>query len=196
MSQAFTSARAPRVGDAFLRAKQRMLGNADSVRQKIEGLAGLLVSASAREALKHSHLHMYTLFGDPGMAMTYPENVQVSVSPSSAAAGSELTITASLATLGAGAEATVTLESPRKTILGKVTPVPSDDASNRDDIIIENYRVANDKAAARATLSPTGASLSTKLTVPAGLPAGTYHIKVFVSDASRDHAGSAPVTVE
>ncbi len=196
VSQAFLSKRAPRVGDAFLQAKQAMLTGADSVRQKIESLGGLLVSASARESLRHSHLHMYTLFGDPGMAMTYPADLQVTVDPSSVGAGSELTITAHPASLGAGAEATVTLESPRKIVLGKVTPVPSDGAPERDAVIMENYRVANDKASARTTASPTGAPFTTKLTVPADLPAGAYHIKVFVSDASRDYAGSVRVTVK
>jgi hypothetical protein len=195
VSQAFTSARAARVGDAFMRAKQRMLSNMDSVRLRIEIIGALLDDAGARDSLKHSHLHMYTLFGDPGMAMAYPGIAQVSVGPSTASAGSEVTVTASLSGPAAGAEALVTLESPRQVILGQIASVPADSDPNRDSVIIKNYEVANDKVAARVAASPTGTSLSTKLTIPASLPAGQYHIKVFVHDDRQDYAGSAPLTV-
>ena len=195
VSQAFSSSRARTVGDAFLQAKQRMLSNNDSVRQEIESVAGLLVSASARDALKHSHLHMYTLFGDPGMAVAYPGVSQVAVNPPSASAGAGLTVTADFPALGAGAQAVVTLESARKAITNAIATVPADGDAARDTVIAKNYQAANDKVVAGSTVPVTGASVSTQLTVPANLPAGQYHIKVFIQDGSHDYAGSAPVTV-
>ena len=195
VSQAFTSSRAPTVGEAFLQAKQRMLSNSDSVRQQIDSLAGLLVGASARDELKHSHLHMYTLFGDPGMAVAYPGVAQVTASPSSARAGATLAVTAAFPALGAAAEAVVTLESARKVITHAIATVPGDGDSTRDTVIANNYHAANDKVVADITVPVAGASLSTQLTVPANVPAGQYHIKVFVQDGNHEYVGSAPVTV-
>lgn len=199
-SQAFTSLRAARVGDAFLRAKQRLMGNSDGVRQRIESLAGLLVSADARDALKHSHLHMYTLFADPAMAVHYVDSAQVDVGASSVSAGAELTITINVRELSVGGEAIVTLESARKVILADIAAVPTDGDANRDTVIAKNYQAANDKAAALVTVaagpSTSANQLTTKLTVPANLPAGQYHIKVFAHDSAHDYAGSALLTVK
>jgi hypothetical protein len=201
VSQAFTNLRAARVGDAFREAKQRILGNNDGVRQKIDSLAALLVTSSARDGLKHSHLHMYTLFGDPAMAVAYPGAAQVVASTaeqpvaSAVEAGAVLTVTATVPALAASGEAVVTLESPRKLILGEIVTVPADGDPSRDTVIAKNYDVANDKIAARTTASGVGTSFTTQLTVPAGLAPGQYHVKVFVRDGSRDFTGALPMTV-
>jgi Peptidase family C25 len=196
VSQTFTSLRSPTVGEAFLQAKQRMIQNNDSVRQAIDSIAGLLDSVTQRNALKRSHLYMYTIFGDPGMIVTYPgSTTQVSVSPSTASAGANLTVTATLPGLSSGAEAIVSLESARKVILGAISPVPADGDPSRDGVIVQNYDTANDKVAATVTVPMTGSSLSTTLQIPANLPAGQYHIKVFANDTSNDFTGSAPITV-
>lgn len=202
VSQAFTNVRAARVGDAFLLAKQHMLGNDDEVRRRIDALAALLVSGSARDALKHSHLHMYTLFGDPAMAVTYPERAQVvaatalqPVAASTVNAGMELFVTTTIPAPANAAEVVVTLESQRKVILGQIAPVPADGDPNRDAVITSNYQIANDKVAGRATISATGTSFTARLTVPANLPPGQYHIKAFVRDSGGDYAGTLPITV-
>ena len=195
-SQAFTSLRSPTVGEAFLRAKQRMLQNNDSVRQGIDSVAGALNTPAQRSALKRSHLHMYTLFGDPGMAVTYPGTAtQVSVNPSTAKAGANLKITATFTGLSSGAEAVVTLESARKVILGAIAPVPADSDPGRNEVIVKNYETANDKVAATVTVPIDGSSLSATLQIPANLPTGQYHIKIFAHDTSGDVVGSAPLTV-
>lgn len=196
VSQAFTAARADTVGNAFVRAKQRMLSNDDDVRQAIDVLAGLLVSQSGREALLHSHLHMYTLFGDPGMAVSYPGAARLTVTPSAVSAGTSLAVTATFPPLGGSGEAVLTLESPRKVILGTIATVPADGDPNRDEVIGTNYEIANDKVAAGATVSASGQSVSANLTVPSTLPPGSYHVKILVHDAGREYAASAPVTVK
>ena len=197
VSQTFTSLRSGTVGEAFFRAKQRMLQNNDSVRQGIDAIAGILDTVTQRNALKRSHLHMYTLFGDPGMTVTYPGTAtHVSVSPSTASAGASLTVTATLTGLSSGAEAIVSLESARRVILGAISPVPADGDPSRDGVIVKNYETANDKAAATVTVPMNGSSLSSTLTIPANLPAGQYHIKIFAHDTSSDFVGSAPLTVK
>jgi hypothetical protein len=195
VSQALTAGRAPTIGDAFLQAKRRMLTNTDSIRQKIELLAALLVTGSAKDALKHSHLHMYTLFGDPGMAVSYPGSVAVAVGPTPAGAGTNLTVTATLPALVAAGEATVTLESARRTIVSPIATVPPDGDATRDSVIMKNYENANNKVVAGAALQVAGSSLSATLTVPANLPVGQYYVKVLVRAGSSDYAGSTVLTV-
>jgi hypothetical protein len=196
VSQVFTALRSSTVGEAFRLAKQRMLQNNDSVRQTIDSVAGVLDSATARAALKRSHLHMYTLFGDPGMAVLYAGNATtVSVNPSTASNGAELTVTATFPSLASGAEAIVALESTRKAILGDIANVPTDGDSGRDAVIEKNYETANDKVVASVTASLTGSSLSTTLKIPSDLPAGRYYIKVFAQDTRSDFIGSTPLTV-
>ena len=196
VSQVFTALRSSTVGEAFRLAKQRMLQNNDSVRQTIDSVAGVLDSASARAALKRSHLHMYTLFGDPGMAVLYAGNATtVSVNPSTASNGAELTVTATFPSLASGAEAIVALESTRKAILGDIANVPTDGDSGRDAVIEKNYETANDKVVASVKASLTGSTLSTTLKIPSDLPAGRYYIKVFAQDTRNDFIGSTPLTV-
>ena len=196
VSQVFTALRSSTVGEAFRLAKQRMLQNNDSVRQTIDSVAGVLDSATARAALKRSHLHMYTLFGDPGMAVLYAGSAtNVSVNPSTASDGAELTVTATFPSLASGAEAIVTIESTRKAILGDIADVPTDGDSSRDAVIEKNYETANDKVVASVTASLTGSTLSTTLKIPSDLPAGRYYIKVFAQDTRSDFIGSTPLTV-
>ena len=193
--QLLAKSHVPRLGEAFMLAKQRMLAGTDSVRNQIEILTSLLVSATEKEALKHSHLHMFTLFGDPAMHITYPGKAEVAVEPATAGVGANLTVTLGYPVLGAGGQALVTLESLRKTILGPIALVPADDDPSRDSVIVENYETANDKVVASATIAATGSSVSLSLQVPPGLPAGQYHVKAFIRDQSSDYMGSAAVTV-
>ena len=80
-------------------------------------------------------------------------------------------------------------------VLGAISPVPADGDPGRDGVIVQNYDTANDKVAATVTVPMTGSSLSTTLQIPANLPAGQYHIKVFAYDTISDFVGSASLTV-
>lgn len=195
VSQVFTVDRAATVGDAFLLAKQRLPQGADATRLRIEAVAALLVNASAKEALKRSHLHMYTLFGDPAMAVSTMGIAAVAVTPAAAIAGASVNVTATFPALAGAGHATVTLESTRRTVLAPVAAVPPDGDVQRDAVIIDNYQTANDKVAAQVTLPATGSSLSATLAVPTDLPTGTYVVKVFVVAGQGDYGGSTSLTV-
>ena len=173
-----------------------MLDNDDAVRQQIDSAAGLLLTPAERTALKHSHLHMYTLFGDPAMAVVYAgAALDVAVTPTEASPGADLDVTAALPGLAAGGEAQVTLESDRRVILGTLATVPADGDPGRDAVITQNYQTANDKVVANVTVPLTGPTLAATITVPVDLPAGTYHVKVFAHDGGGDLIGAAVVTV-
>jgi hypothetical protein len=196
LAQSMTITKTPTVGEAFVDAKRRTIANLnDPLRKKIEGLIGFLLPLKEREALRRTHLYMYELFGDPALTIAYPrQHSTVTLGAATAAPGSEVTITATLPSVGAG-KALVTLEGRRSSITGTIKPVPADGDATRDAIIAENYATANDHAVAKKTALHEGGTLKTTITVPAGLAAGDYFVRVHADDGKTDAVGSAKVTV-
>lgn len=197
LGQAMLVLRTPTVGGAFVVAKQRLFNVNDALRQTIDSQVGALLDAPSRDAEKHSHLHMYTLFGDPAMRIAYPAKAGGLVVPSgSVAPGTSFSVSAAIGGFAATGKATVTLESARSTVLGTIKTVPADADPTRDGVIQSNYVTANDKVVARADAALANGALSTKLDVPAGLAAGDYHVKVYADDGRHDAVLSAIVTVK
>ncbi len=193
--QVVTHLQAATVGEAFMTSKYRVINNDDELREAIDALASALVDPADIPALEISHLHMYTLFGDPALKIAYPRHqVTLSATPMAVAPGGSLAITASLGDLAAG-QATITLETLRSTILGTIQPVPADDDPDRDAIIAANYQAANDKVVLSQTITHGAGSLSTTMTLPAKLPAADYYVKLYADDGVRDAFGSLKITV-
>lgn len=191
--QVLTQERAETVGEAFLRAKDRMVTNSDAIREEVDSMAGFLMTPAENEVLRESHLHMYTLFGDPGMRIAYPGTVEsLEVSPMEVRGGGTVTVTASFG-LNVGT-ATVTLEALRSRIPGELQPVPPDGDPNRDAVLIANYEIANDRVVAKKT-APHDGPLAVSLDIPSDLPTGTYVIKVYAEDGTRDAVGSEKLWV-
>lgn len=195
LAQTLGAERAPTVGEAFVRAKHRLLENDDAIRSKIAGAATLVLKPGEMDALNATHLHMYTLFGDPAMRLAYPKSdATVDVSPTKVAAGGQLKLDASLPRVNKGT-AYLTLETKRSVIAGALVPVPADGEPGRDDAIMANYQTANDKVVAKLIKSFDGGKLSTTLTVPAGLDAGTYYVKLYADDGTTDAIGATAIEV-
>lgn len=194
LSQTLTGERPATLGAAFVRAKERLLKNADPLRQKINALSTVVLSASELDELHHAHLHMYTLFGDPGMRLAYPRNDAELTAPASASSGAELEVTAKFPGLSAGS-ATLSLETERSVIAGAIAPVPADGAPDRDAVILKNYETANDKVVTKKVVAHEG-ELSTQLAVPLGLPSGKYWLKVYADDGVHDSFAAVAVTVK
>jgi hypothetical protein len=195
LGQVLTATRPHTLGEAFVSAKDRMIHNDDALRQSIDAQVGALLTPDARTALLKSHLYMYTLFGDPAMAIAYPGAATLVV-PAQVSRGAELDVTGTLPGLGATAQATVTLETARSTIAGTIQTVPADGDPTRDGVIEANYSTANDKTVVRVVVPVSGGALSAKLNVPATVATGTYHAKVYADDGTHDVAASASVTVQ
>ena len=178
-----------------MRTKQRMVTNDDTMRAAIANMAGLVLEPGELNALHASHLHMYALFGDPAMRIAYPHgDAAIDVAPGSVSPGGQLQVDVTTPLLSDGT-AWVTLESERSVIAGKLVPVPADGDPNRDAAIKANYTAANDKVVASVTKAYSSGKLSTAVDVPATLPPGKYHVKVYAEDGTSDAFGSAAVTV-
>ncbi len=181
------------LGEAFMRAKERMFYNDDALRQQFATYANLWLGAATVENLYESHAHMYTLFGDPALHITYAGQGSIEA-PVTTSAGATLAFTANLGSLGAG-NAHVTLESQRKVILGDIAPVPADGDPSRDAVIETNYATANDKVVATVDLSHSDGTLAGSIDVPADLPSGTYYLKLYADDGTDDVLAGTAVVV-
>lgn len=192
---AVTSERPATAGEAFVRAKQRLLGQQDALRQQIDQAFGLAMSLADLEALRRSHLHMYTLFGDPGLELRYPAPATVTATPSTVTAGAVLDVKVAIPGLN-GAQVQLTLESQRSRIVHPLAPVPADGEIDRDEVIAANYAAANDKAVVSLVAPLAEGALETSLLVPADLSPGRYHIKIYADDGVADAIGSAEIRVK
>lgn len=195
LGQVVTGERPATLGEAFVRAKTRVLTQADSLRHQLDNVFGLVVSDADLEALRRSHLYMYTLFGDPALTVRYPAPATVRVSPETVAPGQVLAVEVEAPAL-AQADAYLTLESARSEISGELVPVPADDDPGRDAAIVANYTTANDKTLVRVELPLVDGALATEIAVPLGLAPGRYHVKVFADDGTVDAFGSASIAVQ
>lgn len=192
---AITGERPATAGEAFMRAKQRVISQSDSLRAQIDNAFGLTTSDADLDALRRSHLYMYTLFGDPALQIRYPGRADVTATPDDVAAGGMLKVEVSAPGLS-GAQVRVALESPRSQILHPLVPVPADGELGRDEAILANYAAANDKSVAVVVAPLADGALITELAVPPGLPAGTYHVKVYADAGVDDAFGSTAVHVK
>lgn len=189
-------AKIPTAGELFVSAKQRSIKNNDELRKEIDSQVGALVPSSSREILKRTHLYMYTLFGDPALRIAYPKGAaDITLGAASAKPGVDVSVSATIGGV-TSANALVTLESTRSTIVGEIKPVPADGTPNRDEVIQANYATANDRALVKKTVAITNGKLEgVTLTIPQAAPAGTYYVKVYADDGKVDALGSKPLTI-
>jgi hypothetical protein len=192
--QVMLAERTPTLGEAFVAAKRRMFTGDDEMHQQIGELAEAIMEPDELDAVDRTHQHMYTLFGDPAARIPYPPAVAAVSASSPVAPGDDVQVTVELSGLGAG-DARATLESERSTILGELETVPELDDPGFEDVVDANYETANDKVVSSADVSHDGSGFGVDLSVPADLPAGTYHVKVYAHDGVDDAIGSAAIEV-
>jgi len=191
-----TRERTPTLGEVFRRAKRRSIENAgDPFRKQLDAAAAILLPEAEREALRRSHLYMYTLFGDPAMRVAYPKGRAEVLAPADAKAGAAVRVEIVAASLGGAGKLTATLEASRSSIVKPIAPVPPDGHAARDATIEANYRAANDRVLATRVESLVGGRATTTLEVPAGTAPGDYWVKIYAENGALDAVGSAKVRV-
>ena len=136
------------VGEAMLEAKVRVLANGDDpVRQTLEAFGAFDPSTSTpelRENLLLSHEQMYSLIGDPALVIAYPAGtVEFDVAAEEVVAGEEIEACVQVHGPPAG-HAVVTLETDREVIGYNLESWDMDD-SDRDEVVVANHALANDK---------------------------------------------------
>ena len=185
------------VGEAFLEAKRRMVTAAgDSIRLEIDGFAGIDPSSATpelREDLIYSHEHMYVLFGDPAHPIQYPAGeVELRLEQQELVAGEEIRACIQVHGPPSG-DVVVTLETDRETLGSNLESWEMDDP-DRDDVVIANYELANDKAFERFESRYGGGGLFVSF------PTSTEHtgelvLRAYARDGEVDAIGSNTVVV-
>lgn len=190
-----TAERPATVGEAFVRAKQRVMTQVDGFRAQIDNAFGLSLSDADMDALRRSHLHLYTLFGDPALRIGYPEPATVAVAPATVAPGGSVDVDITAAGLGDGL-AHITLETVRSKIPGELVPVPPDGDPQRDAVLVANYEAANDKVVLATEAALVAGAAQASLAVPADLPPGRYYVRVRADDGSAEAIGAIELLLD
>lgn len=181
--------RHPTVGLLFKHAKIMLVKNKGFCRQLIDTYGRLVISDPEIEAQKRTHLHMYTLFGDPAMKMAYIRGRAWIHTPSrNVKRGTTIGVSALVPNVWTG-KARFTLESRREVFLGKIkkfTGLASKEA--RDKVIKENHKTANNKVVMTSDVRIGFLRARTKLSVPKTLEPGIYFVKVYTHDAGEEDA--------
>lgn len=173
--------RTPRLGDALLRAKRRLLDPLpdDVGRKSVEFLAANLYNPddAARRSERLDHLFLYNLLGDPSLAIPQPEEGKLTP-PGEAHPGREAPFGVESPFDG---EATVEIARPR----GSFAP-PRPPESTKDEAFLETYRRANESEVAHATGKVGRGGISFVLVpLPKDLPPGRYVARAFVRGGKR-----------
>lgn len=186
------------VGEAFLEARRRVLSQVDdATRVELDGFAGIDPSSATpelRDDLLREHNHMYLLFGDPAHTIDYPAGT-VEIMPESEQIVAGETIRACVQIHGPPqGHAVATLETDRETVGHNLEQWDMTDP-DRNDVVIANYELANDKVIERWEGEYEGGGFSLSLpTSDAHL--GTLTVRVYASSVMGDDDALGSIEVE
>lgn len=143
------SERQATIGEAFLEARRRVLSQVDDpTRVELDGFAAIDPSSATpelRDDLLREHNHMYLLFGDPAHTIEYPAGtVEIMAESDQIVAGENIRACVQVHGPPRG-HAVATLETDRETVGHNLERWDMTDP-DRDDVVIANYELANDKA--------------------------------------------------
>ena len=188
----------PTVGEVFLEAKRRLVTAADDpVRQEIAAFSTVdpnLATPEAQEDLIYVHQHMYALFGDPAHRIEYVGGtVDIDIEEDVVMAEDEVRACFQVHGPPAG-HAVVTLETSRETIGYNLEEWEMDDP-DRDDAVVRNYELANDKVLERWEGDYEGGGFG--VTFPTSAEhSGTLYLRAYVYDDEHDAIGAAELFVD
>jgi len=184
------------IGELFRQAKLRLVENRGYCRELIDKYGSLVVEDAEIEAQKRTHLHMYTLIGDPTMKMAYVAGRSwLELSAGKVARGGAVAVEAEFRNLREGT-AHFTVQSRREVIAGAIAKVPpGGDEVEWAPVIRANYAAANNKVVAAADAPIIAGKARAEMTVPEQVPPGTYFVKVYAEDGVADAFGHVSFTV-
>ena len=183
------------VGMLLQEAKRRLVHQDDKLRKLLKGLGSAMIGYQEMNALNRTHLHMYTLHGDPAMRIRYVVGKAALTAAKAVKRGATVEVSATFDNISSG-KALFTLEGRRKVLLANLTEVPKDGTSNRDAVIMANYEVANNRVAASKSVTFSGGKATAKLAVPKDVPVGEFFVKVYAEDGKTDAMGHRSVQVD
>jgi len=190
-----TNHRVKTAGLLLLQAKARMMQHRDAQREVLDTLADMISTKALQDHLKQTHLRLYVLLGDPALQIRYVSGrAKLRLAVQAPRPGGRLVVTVRFDAPTTGI-ARFTLETRRKVILGRLEKLPQDGDPRRDRVLLENYRVANDKVVSTRAVQFTNSRARVALPIPRSLPPGQYYVKVYAQDGRTDAMGSLLVHI-
>jgi hypothetical protein len=164
-------ARPPTLGEGIAAAKRSLRSRSLALGELLSGIAG--------DALKHEHVSLYNLLGDPATRLRYPGAARVTAQGGAHAPGSGVAVRVEADGFDGGVAA-VTIERPRNAVDPAARPRDLEALSTEEALarMAEIYEAsaATALASAEATLSRGGA----QVVVAAPTRPGSYVIKAVV----------------
>lgn len=178
------------LGELFRRAKRAMLEYHDDLRDFLDDLSSLQLTAEEMAGLPPAHLHMYTLLGDPGMELPWPRGtVDVAVENDRLAPGRVARLCAQVHGPPAGT-AHVSFEIERTELARPIEPWSLADPDWRETVMA-NHASANDKVVWSADVPYEGGGFGLSFVVPPDTRRRDHHVVVYAEDGLDDAMGSA-----
>jgi hypothetical protein len=182
------------LGELFQQAKRAMIEQDDALRASLDALAAIQLTPEEMANLPAAHLHMYTLFGDPGLELAYPRGtVDVAVENARLPPGSVVRFCAQVHGPPAGT-AHVTFEIERTEPVLAVAPWTLADENWRD-VASANHELANDKVRWSAEVPYAGGGFGLSFVVPPEAEHKDHYVVVYAEDGAVDAMGSAMVRI-
>jgi hypothetical protein len=192
----------PRLGERVRGALDGLaLGKQDPEQTMIETFSkAYLAEPGLPECLIQDERNLFHLFGDPALAIAFPNERAKVEAAASIAAGGALEVAGS-APAAAGGHAIVTLETGRAKPVHPVEPLAEDTPASalaevRERIAL-NYARANDHVVARIEVDVgKDGAFHASLPVPADAAPGHRLVKIYAWSTSGSSAGCAKVEVQ
>lgn len=188
----------PTIGEVF-RKSLRILGSDETANppetEEIEALASLVWKKNKRNEMKVEHLSLYSLYGDPGLRLPYPEGrIELSAHKDAFSPGETVFLCARIAGPVAG-HLKVTVETPRE-VMAHEPERWTDKMPERNFIIEQNWKQANDKTLMTKHVAYEKGYSAFPLRLPRNLRPGVHLIRAELAGSRVDAAGSIRIMVE
>lgn len=181
---------APRLADYWLAVKAGLAGG-----EIAEGLFKMLDAAdgsSGKTPLavqRREHLEMWMLLGDPALRLPLVP-LDIRLDPAGpVSAGQRLTVTGALPDRLAGAPVRLTLERAFNAKPADLEKLPPRGSENRERVVMQNHRRANNVVLASAGTTPNGTRFACPVEVPLSLTNGSVLVRVEAETATEAALG-------
>jgi hypothetical protein len=169
------------LGEGLMAAKDGIVNReGDDLRDSILGWLVAFYGVTEQQIVDMliEHVHIYTLFGDPALAIAFPRGkILLTLDGQEYHAGETVFVDGEVDSVTDG-QAIVSLEVGRQVIAYPIEEIDWDDP-NVNDTIRTNYENANNKVLDSVEVEVTSGSFTASLALAAGLEPDTYHVKAY-----------------
>lgn len=183
------------IGELFRNSLQVLRSAPNPGTTEIEDLAGLVWDEKKRTEMKEEHLHLYSLYGDPALRISYGKGRIVLRAENKIYAPGQIVAVCSKILGPVSGHLRITLETSREKMAHKLEQW-TDKTPERDFIIESNWKKANDKTLKTIFLPYEKGFRSFFIKLPKNIPLGPYVIRAETVAGHIDASGSIRIKIK